>query len=91
VIDYISLSLQVGRHSGPAIERRPQILLVNQPHQVQIELGFSRRSVVIGRPVESEQLALTAHADLLIVWLDQFAFGFTGKGLSFFSAIQAPS
>ena len=48
MIDGIPLVAHVNRHARPAVERGPHVLLVNQPHQLQVERIFRGRHVIIG-------------------------------------------
>ena len=64
VIDAISLPFQDFRHPRRSIKRRLQVLLVDHPHQFQVELGFSDAFVVIRRPGHVQQITLPAKRDL---------------------------
>jgi site-specific DNA recombinase len=68
---------QIGRHAGPTVERRPGVLLIDQAHQIQIELGLAHRRIVPRRAVEPQQLTLSTQADLRVLWLDQRSFRFS--------------
>ena len=48
VIDQIPLAAQVSRHSWPAVERCPGVLLIDQAHEQQVMLGLASWLVIGG-------------------------------------------
>src|SRR4051794_11476632 len=59
--DLMALAAQPRRHPARTVERRPQVLLVDPPHQVQIGRVGRDRLVVHARTGHAQQLALARH------------------------------
>ena len=75
MIDGIALIVQVNRHARPAIERRPHILLIEQPHQVQVEWTFGGWHIIIGGTVQIQQVTLLPYTQRRMGWLNQGTAG----------------
>jgi hypothetical protein len=90
VSDRIPVRAERGGHSGPAIERRFEILRIDLPHQLQIERVFRRWLVIIGGAVETEQGALPADAEFGMIGLDEGTFLLNRTGQLFLTT-PAPS
>jgi hypothetical protein len=58
-------------HLPAAIERRPGILLIQQPHQQQVLRALAHRLVVQAGAVDAQQLALSPHTDLRVAPIHQ--------------------
>ena len=59
------------RHLSGTIPRRLQELLVDQPHQSQIQRRLAARLVIQTRAAHRQQLALSHHRQLLLRRIDQ--------------------
>ena len=70
-VDRLPLPDQPGGQLPAAVKRVGRVLLVDEPHQPQVLGRLTRRLVVQARPVQPEQLALPADAQLGVADLDQ--------------------
>src|ERR1035437_9151555 len=59
------------RHFPAPIERRPCILLVQQPHEQKVLVALPHRLVIQPRAIDAPQLALPPHTDLRAAPLHQ--------------------
>jgi hypothetical protein len=50
--------LQLSRHTGPPVEGRLRVLLINDTHQLQIERRLAGRVVVERRPIQSNEFVV---------------------------------
>ena len=91
-IDLEAMSLvEPGCYLAIAVEGRSGVLFVDQPHEMQIQGRFSGRLPVVGRPVETDQLALPANTQGGMVRFNHRPFGLNRIGQLFFSATPVPS
>ena len=70
-IHRMALPTQVRRHLARAIERRLQILLIHQPHQLQVLPCLLGRRQVEGGAIETNQFTLSPYTQLRMVRLNQ--------------------
>lgn len=59
--DFIALALEVTRHLATAVERGLHELLVNEPHQCEVQNALALPAAVETRPADRDQLALAFH------------------------------
>jgi len=63
-IHRIALRTQVGRHPSIAVERRLQVLGINETHQLEVERGLLSRGIVITRTSQAQELTLPPDAQM---------------------------
>jgi len=91
VIHTLPLAAQPNRHPSDAVKRSPDILLVDQTHQMTIIVSPTPRVPVIeAGSRQTEQLALPAHGDLFMAEIDQLTALIKRVIQLFFSANPAP-
>src|SRR5688572_22984268 len=86
-----AFGLQPDCHPPRAVERRAQVLLVDQPHQTQVVLRFWSRLVMPRGAVQSQQLALPANAQRDVAGFNQTAPCVRRARQIFFSTSLPPS
>lgn len=82
---------QVRGYARPTIERRFQVLLVDQAHQAQVELALTRRLVVIRRARQADQFALPPQAERVVTRLHQGSLGLNRNRQLFFEPVELHS
>jgi site-specific DNA recombinase len=80
-----------GRHPPAAVKRASGVLLIDEPHQPQVLGRLGCRRVVQARPVQPQQLTLTADAQPRVADHDQRPLTVSRRRQLFFSPIPAPS
>jgi site-specific DNA recombinase len=89
-IDRLPLAPQRRRHLPTAVEGGLEVLLVDQPHQPQVRLRLGRRSEIVGRAVEADELASPTDAQMRITGVDECPLGVNRSGQRFSSATRLP-
>lgn len=87
MVDRVAQAPEMHCHPWPAVERGFRILLIDQLHELEVRIGFSRRCVVEHGAIDPEQLALPPNADRWMSGLDKLVF----VRELFFSATPVPS
>jgi len=77
-------AVQVQPHLLHAVERRPHVLLVDQPHQPLVERILAPRLVVQRAAMQPQQLALATDRDLLVSRFDHRSLLLSREVLTFF-------
>ena len=73
-IDRPALLFQRNHHASASVKRRARVLLIQEPHQLQILRRLALRCVIPRRARQSDQLALLRDAQCLLIRVDAFAF-----------------
>jgi len=88
-VHLVPLSLQAEGHAPAAKERALHILLINEPHELEIFIAFPSRLVIIARSRQRKKLTLPDYADPLVAGLYESSLAFSPQIPVFFSASPA--
>jgi hypothetical protein len=79
---------QPGCHFQHAVKWRSRVLLIEQSHQEQVLGALPSRLVIEARAGKSDQFALTAEADRIVVRLDQLSLLISRADQLFFEPVE---
>ncbi len=88
MINPVSQSLQINRHSPIAVKWRSCILLINQTHQFGIFKSFLSLPIIKIRPIDSQKFTLPNNRNPFVFRFDQRPPNFSWKRKIFFWANQ---
>jgi hypothetical protein len=78
-------------HLRRTVERRKRVLLVDEPHELQVEFGLADGLVVVARPAQANQLALARDRRVRMMRIDPLTADLGRRCQLFFSGTPALS
>lgn len=58
-------------HSRNAVKWRFCVLLIYDPHQIEIQRSLTRRLIIVARSRNSQQFTLASYRDIRSLWINQ--------------------